>query len=144
VASVNTASGQEIWYSYEEFADNLKAMDMVRGWEFTNRFGHLGTAQTSQANNARILEYFSDCYIDRREAFRKAELFLSIHDYIGRNAVLFCTSKMLDEVGSDRYEVEPALLRAVHHAFTAPGLAENLVPHKVLSLAKAFDQFQRA
>lgn len=117
---------------------------MVRGWEFTNRFGHLGAAQTSQANSARILEYFSDCYADRREAFRKAELFLTIHDYIGRNAAHFCSSKMLDEIGADRYEVEPALLRAVHYAFTTPGVPEDFTPKRIVLLAKAFSEFQAA
>ena len=122
----------------------MKAMDMVRGWEFTNRFGHLGAAQTSQANSARILEYFSDCYVDRREAIRKAELFLTIHDYIGRNATQLCVSKMLGEIGADRYEVEPSLLRAVHYAFTTPGIPEEFSPKRIILLAKAFEEFQSA
>ena len=117
---------------------------MVRGWEFTNRFGHLGPAQTSHANSARILEYFSDCYADRREALRKAELFLSIHDYIGRNAEIFCTSKLLDTIGADRYEIEPALLRAVHFAFTTPGVPDDFTPKRIVLLAKAFEEFHRA
>ena len=141
---MNAATGQDILYSYEEFADNLKAMDMVRGWEFTNRFGHLGDAQNSQANSARIVEYFSDCYGDWREAFRKAEVFLSIHDYIGRNAGLFCSSKLLDEIAADRYEVEPALLRAVHYAFTTPGVPQDFTPKGIILLAKAFEEFPSA
>jgi len=141
---VNTYSAQQIWYPYEEFSDHLKAMKTVREWEDTSRFGHVGKAQTSRANNARIVEYFSDCYADQCEAVRKAELFLCIHDYIARNAAIFSRKEMVEETGSGQYAVDPALLRAVHHAFTAPGQPENLAPKKVLTLARAFEQIQPA
>jgi hypothetical protein len=47
-------------YPYEEFADHIKAMRTVRQWEYTSRFGHLGSDQTSRSNNARVLDFFSD------------------------------------------------------------------------------------
>lgn len=137
---MKTSIGQQVWYPYEEFADHLKAMKTVREWEDTSRFGHVGKAQTSRANNARIVEYFSDCYADQNEAVRKAELFLSIHDYIGRNAAVFCRSELVEELASGHYEVDSALLRAVHHAFTLPGSSDNLAPQTVLNLARSFGQ----
>src|SRR5579864_7192205 len=65
-------------YPYEEFMDHVRAMKTVRDWEYTQRFGHVGTSQDSRANSARVVEYFSDSYSDSKEAVRKAELFLSI------------------------------------------------------------------
>src|SRR5882762_7790613 len=76
-------------YPYEEFAGHMKAMKTVRTWEHTSRFGHLGKDQTSRANNARVVEYFFDTYVDKREAVHKAEILLSIYDYIGRHAEIF-------------------------------------------------------
>ncbi|MEY2429658.1 MAG: hypothetical protein QOJ40_2543, partial [Verrucomicrobiota bacterium] len=82
---VKTAVELRFRYSYEEFADHLRAMKTVREWEYTSRFGHLGRVQTSMANSARIVEYFTDSYPDQKEAVRKAEIFLSINDYIARH-----------------------------------------------------------
>lgn len=136
---MKTLVGQQAWYPYEEFADHLKAMKTVREWEDTSRFGHVGKAQTSRANNARIVEYFSDCYADQHEAVRKAELFLSIHDYIGRNAAVFSRDALVEELAGGQYEVDSALLRAVHHVFTLPGCLDK-APQKVLTLARALEQ----
>src|SRR4026207_1641466 len=113
----NLSAPHHFSYPYEEFADHVKAMQLVSQWEYTSRFGHLGQEQTSRANNARVLEYFSDCYADQNEAVHKAELFLSIYDYIGRNASLFSRKDLLDGEGT-KFKVDPALLRAVHHIFT--------------------------
>ena len=132
--------GQQVWYPYEEFVEHLKAMKTVREWEDTSRFGYVGKAQTSRANNARVVEYFSDCYDDRHEAIRKAELFLSIHDYIGRNAAVFCRNRMLEELAAGYYEVHSALLRAVHHAFTLSRASDSVAPEDVLNLARAFER----
>src|SRR5213595_3447403 len=93
---VKTAVELRLRYPYEEFADHMKAMKTVRQWEHTSRFGELGGSQTSRANNARVLEYFFDCCADQTEAVHKAELFLSIYDYIGRNASLFSRKGLLE------------------------------------------------
>ena len=85
-------------YPYEEFADHLRAMKTVREWQYTSRFGHLGKLQTSMANSARTVEYFSDSYPDQKEAVRKAEVFLSINDYIARHAALFCRKDLMEEL----------------------------------------------
>jgi hypothetical protein len=126
-------------YPYEEFADHIKAMRLVRQWEYTSRFGHLGEDQTSRANNARVLDYFSDCYPDQTEAIHKAELFLSIYDYIGRHARLFSRKDLLDQDGPN-FSVDPALLRSVHHIFTVSGRPGDIAPKAVLPLARAFKQ----
>src|SRR6266480_16395 len=97
---VKTAVELRIRYPYEEFADHLKAMKTVREWEYTSRCGHLGRAQRSMANSARIVEYFSDSYADQKEAVRKAEIFLSIYDYIARNATLFSRKNLMEELES--------------------------------------------
>lgn len=115
---------------------------MVREWEYTSRFGHLGTAQTSRANNARVVEYFSDTYEDQQEAVHKAELFLSMFDYLGRHAALFSRKELLEELEGTVLLVEPALLRAVHYAFTASSPLACIPPKRVLALARAFEQIQ--
>ena len=129
-------------YPYEEFADHIKAMKTVREWEYTLRFGHLGKDQTSRANNARVVEYFSDSYESPKEAIRKADLFLSIYDYIGRHAAFFSRKDLMEKVDSSLFVVEPTLLRAVHYVFTAAARPEGVEPKKVLGLVKAFKEIE--
>jgi hypothetical protein len=128
-------------YPYEEFADHVGAMKMVRQWEHTSRFGHLGKAQSTQANIARVVEYFSDTYPNSAEALQKAELFLSICDYIARNETLFVRKSMLEKDEDGSFSVEPFLLRAVHYHFTAGSRAGTAEPRRILTLAKAFKTF---
>ncbi len=135
---MNTSLPLQFRYTYEEFADHVKAMKTVREWEYTSRFGHLGKVQTSRANNARVVEYFSDSYEDPREAVEKAEVFLSIYDYIGRHAALFGKKHLLDRVAGSVFSVDPALLRAVHYIFTTFPAAEAIEPRRVLGLARAY------
>ena len=125
-------------YSYEEFADHLKAMPTVRQWDYTSRFGHVGNAQTSWANNARVIEYFCDSYQDQKEALRKAELFLSIHDYIGRNVGALSRKDLIEERDNNLLSIDSALLRAVHFIFTMAEHATTTDPKMVLDLAKTF------
>ena len=120
--------------------DHVKAMKTVQEWEDTIRFGHLGREQTSRANSARILEYFTDSYTDQKEAINKAELFLSIYDYIGRNALFFSKKALLEQAGNSLFSVEPALLRAVHFAFTVPDRPEEINAKLILNLARAFKE----
>jgi len=119
-------------------------MTTVREWEYTSRFGHLGRLQTSQANNARVLEYFSDSYLNQKEALYKAELFLSISDYIGRHAALFARKDLLEVLAGNVFSVGPALLRAVHYAFSTSTRAAVLAPKRVLALARAFTEIDRS
>lgn len=135
---VKTAVELRLRYPYEEFADHLRAMKTVREWEYTSRFGHLGRVQTSMANSARIVEYFSDSYADQKEAVRKAEIFLSINDYIARHATLFSRKNLMEELETSAFAVDPALLRAVHYLFTVSDRPESIMPRKVITLAKAF------
>ena len=141
---VKTSVELRLRYPYEEFADHLKAMKTVRQWEHTSRFGHLGSAQTSLANSARIVEYFSDSYANQKEAVHKAGIFLSIYDYIGRRAALFSRKGLMEEVESGLFSVEPALLRAVHYVFTAGDRPEAVLPKKVITLARAFQEIVQA
>ena len=134
---LKTISAPGFCYPYEEFSDHVKAMKTVREWEYTARFGHLGTAQTSRANNARVVEYFSDTYANPKEAVAKAELFLSIYDYIGRHALLFSRKDLLERLQGDLFSVEPGLLRAVHYLFTVAARPASVDPKRVLTLAKA-------
>jgi hypothetical protein len=138
---LNTFITTRFPYPYEELADHMRAMKTVRQWEHTSRFGHLGNTQSTQANIARVLEYFSDTYADSAEALHKAEIFLSICDYIARNGTLFVRKAMLEKDGSGSLSVEPSLLRAVHHHFTAGSRAVNVEAKKILTLAKAFKTF---
>jgi hypothetical protein len=119
-------------------------MKTVRTWEDTLRFGHLGTSQNSHANSARVLEYFSDSYNDRKEAVRKAELFLSIQDYIARHATFFSKKGLVENCGQGSLSAEPALLRAVHFVFTLRGRPENINPKKVFGLARALEELETA
>ena len=89
-----------------------------------------------------MLEYFSDTYSDQKEAVAKAEVFLSIHDYIGRHVPLFRRKGLIEEMEDGVFLVEPNLLRAVHYAFTVSAEAKNASPKKVLTLAKAFRCFE--
>ncbi len=134
----NTTPRQRFRYSYEEFADHLRAMKLVREWEYTSRFGHLGKVQSKRANIARVVEYFSDVYSDQAEAIYKAERFLSICDYVARNETVFSRQGMVDKDQDGAFSVEPALLRSVHHLFISAGAAQSFEPKKVLCLAKAF------
>lgn len=131
-------------YPYEEFADNIKAMRMVRHWEDTSRFGHLGTAQTSRANSARVLEFFLDSCPDQKEAVYKAEVFLLICDYLARHTPIFARKGMVDLEEGSVISAEPALLRAVHYLFTAGARPPITHPKKVLSLARALNVVSHA
>lgn len=119
-------------------------MKTVREWEYTSRFGAVGRAQSSRANSARVLEYFSDSYEDQKEALYKAELFLSIYDYIGRHADLFARKELIEELSGSVFSVDPALLRAVHHAFSLSSGAASLAPKRILALARALAGVERA
>jgi hypothetical protein len=69
----------------------------------------------------------------------KAGLLLSIYDYLGRHAALF-SRKGLVEIGRGSFlSVDPGLLRAVHHVFTATDRPHSVEPRKVLNLARAFN-----
>jgi phosphatidylserine decarboxylase len=140
VSALKTSLTQGYRYPYEEFADHVKAMRTVREWEYTSRFGHIGNVQTSRANNARVLDYFADSYGDQKEAVHKAELFLSIYDYIGRHAHVFSRKEMVEKLDGTLFSVDPALLRAAHHVFTVSDRPVCVDPKKVLTLARAFRQ----
>ena len=114
-------------------------MRTVRTWEYTSRFGHLGSAQTSQAHNARVLEFFFDSYDDRTEAVRKAGLLLSIYEYIGQHAAVFYRKQFLENSEGGLFSVNPALLRAVHHIFTTVSRPWTIDPRNVVTLARAFE-----
>jgi hypothetical protein len=122
--------------------DHVRAMRTVRDWEYTQRFGHLGTAQNSRANGARVVEYFADSYTDQKEAVRKAELFLSIYDYIGRNASFFSRKGLVEELATSLFSVDSALLRAVHFVFTVPGRPGEAHAKRVWNLARAFKELE--
>jgi hypothetical protein len=132
-----TALEQQFRYPYEEFAESIKAMPLVRRWEYTSRFGYVGTAQNSRANNARVVEYFSDCYSDSKEALYKAELFLSMCDYLGRHAAVFTRKQLLEIEANGVMSVESALLRAVHSLFLIAADPTNTNPKKLLPLVRA-------
>ena len=117
-------------------------MRTVREWEYTSRFGHLGSEQTSRANSARVVEYFFDSYIDKKEAVHKAELFLSIYDYIGRHQDLFSQKGLMEKLDTGPLSVDGGLLRAIHHIFTVVPRAAEVDPKKALALAKAFQDVQ--
>ncbi len=120
----------------------MKAMKTVRTWEHTSRFGHLGKDQTSRANSARVVEYFFDTYLDKKEAVHKAEILLSIYDYIGRHAEVFIKKGFVEILDGGPFSVESALLRAVHHVFTVVERPSGVDPKKVISLATAFEIFE--
>jgi hypothetical protein len=134
---LKTSPAPTFCYPYEEFADHVRAMKTVREWEYTARFGHLGSAQTSRANNARVVEYFSDSYADPKEAVSKADVFLSIYEYLGSHAVLFSRKGFMERVEGTVFFVEPSLLRAVHHLFTVAARPAGVDPKRVLNLARA-------
>jgi hypothetical protein len=139
---LNTILEQQCSYPFEEFMDHVRAMRTVRDWEYTQRFGHLGTAQNSRANGARVVEYFTDSYPNQKEAVRKAELFLSIYDYIGRNASFFGRKGLVEELKTSFFSVDPALLRAVHFVFTVPEKPAPVHHKRVWNLAKAFKDLE--
>jgi hypothetical protein len=120
----------------------MKAMRTVREWEYTSRFGHLGNEQTSRANSARVVEYFFDSYLDKKEAVHKAELFLSIYDYIGRHQELFSQKGLMEKLDNGPLSVDTGLLRAIHHIFTVVPRPAEVEPKKALALAKAFQDIQ--
>jgi hypothetical protein len=141
---LNTTCALPLRYPYEEFTDHVKALKTVRQWEDTLRFGHLGNAQSSRAHSARVVEYFSDSYQNQREAVQKADLFLSIYDYIGRNATFFGKKGLLEELGNGFFSVDPALLRSAHFVFALQSRPGNVNPKKVLNLARAFKELEPA
>ena len=122
--------------------DHVRAMKTVRDWEYTQRFGHVGTSQNSRANSARVVEYFSDSYSDSKEAVRKAELFLSIYDFIGRNAAFFSKKGLVEELGDGFFSVDPALLRSVHFVYSLPERPADVSAKKVHQLARAFKELE--
>ena len=141
---MNTSQSERFRYPYEEFGEHITAMKTVREWHDTVRFGHLGDDQTTRSNSARVIEYFSDCYQDGREALYKAGTFLSIYDYIGRHEDVFTRRDLLEKVEQRQYAVDPALLRAVHHVFTTVSDPANVEPKRVMALARVYRQFEPA
>ena len=135
---VKTSSARRFRYPYEDFAEQVQAMRMVCKWEYTTRFGHVGNVQTSRAHNARVVDYFSDSYEDQTEAVYKAELFLSMYDYIGRHAASFLRKDLMEGLDEHQFSVDPALLRAVHHVFNVAERPAAIDPKRVLALARAF------
>jgi hypothetical protein len=113
-------------------------MKTVRQWHYTQRFGDLGSSQDSHSHAARVVEYFSDSYGNAKEALAKAELFLSIHDYLARNASFFCKKGLLEEEDRGELTAEPTLLRAVHFVFSLGTASERVDARKVLRLARCF------
>jgi hypothetical protein len=98
----------------------------------------LGSAQDSRSHAARVLEYFSDSYTDAKEALAKAELFLSIHDYLARHASFFSRKALLEEDGQGMLTAEPELLRAVHLVFSLGVQPERVDARKIVRLARCF------
>jgi len=142
LSCLSTSLDLQLRYPFEEFMDHVRAMRTVRDWQETMRFGHLGTAQNSRANSARVLEYFSDSYPDQKEALYKAELFLSIYDYLGRNVDFFTRKQLVERLDNGSLSVDPALLRSVHYSFTLPARPEIIPPKKLLNLARAFQELE--
>ena len=136
---MKTSSATRFRYPYEEFSDQIQAMKMVCKWEYTTRFGHVGNAQTSRAHSARVIDHFSDSYENQSEAVQKAELFVSIYDFIGRNAKLFLSQDLMEGLDEHLFAVDPALLRAVHHVFIVADQPSGIDPKRVLALARAFE-----
>jgi hypothetical protein len=140
--AMKTTQAVRFRYSYDEFAEHILAMKTVRQWEETVRFGHVGIAQTTWANGARIVEYFSDSYEDSREALYKAGVFLSIYDYIGRHEELLSRKSFLEKIEERHFSVDSALLRAVHYIFTSMPQPASIEPRKILALAKVFRELE--
>jgi hypothetical protein len=141
---MSTATASIYAYPYEEFADNMRAMRTVRQWEYTSRFGYVGPSHDTESEIARTLEYFSDCYPDPAEAFRKAEQFLSICDYVALHLSFFSNKGMTDTEEGGSVCAEPALLRAIHYVFTALGGTRGTEPKKVLNLARTLKALEEA
>lgn len=139
---LKTSEAPTFRYPYEEFADHIRAMRTVQEWEDTSRFGHVGNAQTSRAHCSRVVEYFADSYPDPKEAVHKADLFLSIYDYIGRNADLFSRKDLVEKIEGGPFCVDPALLRATHYIFTTASRPACVEPRKVVTLARAFQDIE--
>jgi len=118
--------------------DHVRAMKTVRQWQDTQRFGHVGASQDSRSNTARVVDYFSDSYPDSKEALGKAELFLSIYDYLARNAAFFSRKGLLEQLEQGLLEADSALLRAVHFMFSLGAVPERINPRKVVNLARCF------
>jgi hypothetical protein len=140
--AVKTSVDLQFRYAFEEFMDHVRAMKTVRNWQYTQRFGHLGVSQDSRANSARVLEYFSDSYAEQKEAVHKAELFLSIYDYIGRNALYFSRRGLVDESEDGMLSVAPALLRSVHLVFTVASKPASISAKKLVNLARCFQELE--
>jgi hypothetical protein len=49
---------------------------------------------------------------------------------------------LLENMGNSLFSVEPALLRAVHFAFTQPPRPTQVIPKNVLNLARAFKEIE--
>jgi len=106
---------RDLRFRYHEYINEAKFTEIAG--LFTEDgdllFGHLGNAQTNHATSARIIEYFSDSYQNQKEAIHKAEVFLSICDYIARHAPLFSRKGLMETLDGGLLSVDPALLRAV-------------------------------
>jgi len=144
LVAMNTSQTLRFRYPYEEFGEHIKAMKTVREWCDTVRFGHLGSDQTARAHSARVIEYFSDCYQDGKEALYKAGAFLSIYDYIGQHEGLFAKKNLLDRMEERQYSVDCALLRAVHYVFTTVLEPAKVDPRRVMALARVYRQLEPA
>jgi hypothetical protein len=140
--AVKTSVDVPFRYVFEEFMDHVRAMKTVRTWQYTQRFGHLGVSQDSRANSARVLEYFADSYTEQKEAVHKAGLFLSIYDYIGRNALYFSRKGLVDQSEDGMLSVAPALLRSVHLVFTLSSKSPSVSAKKLVNLARCFEELE--
>src|SRR2546422_4682393 len=102
-------------YPYEEFEEHGNALEQVLGWEHTRIFGELGSRSDFAANQARILEYFSDCYKSREESAQKSECFRQILEYTQQHRKFFERAGLYMQGA----KIDDALMRSIHFVFTS-------------------------
>jgi len=130
-------------YPYEVFEEHENALEQVLGWEHTRIFGELGSRSDYAANQARILEYFSDSYKNRDESAEKSECFRQILEYTQQHRKLFERAGLYVKGA----EIDDALMRSIHFVFTSaqiPIQSNKVHPKLVVKLAKAFKKFESA
>jgi len=130
-------------YSFEEFSSNLKAMEQVQNWEYTTIFGHLGNRDPASANMARVIEYFSDTYLNRKEAGQKEFCFSEIHEYIFEHKDFFFRRGLMTKKQDGFVSINSSLFRAVHYLFTSKAIQftpRNVSARQIAKLAKDFER----
>jgi len=132
---------KQVAYTYEEFAQDLRAQEFVRKYEFITRHGEdieIGQDDSFEASVFRNLDYFHQVY-PRKTAIKKAMVFMRIVTHLAARFQKYNRGTLAID-GSEYSVVSEQLTRALHDYFTSEpppsGVTDDDIVTAVTELAE--------